>query len=216
MRKFTRKAMATTAAAATTLALAAVPASAAGTWTVSPGGTVSGVNTVALQAVDLSTGAPVICNVSTASGTAQSGSGLSGAGIAQLDSVSFSTPGNPNNWCTGPVGIVVKVTATNLPWTFNAHSYDAATGVTSGELTGIKAEIHGSDECDATITGPGGAGGTITGTHTNGSSTLDVSGNTLEVATADADCDPSLINEGDQVALIGQYALSPGQTITSP
>ncbi|TDD76558.1 hypothetical protein E1293_27000 [Actinomadura darangshiensis] len=216
MRKLTRNALTVTAVAASAIALTSVPASAAGTWTVSPGGNISGSNTRPLTAVDTTTGSPVVCDVSTATGTAQSGSGLSGDGIASLTDVQFSTPGNPNDWCTGPVGIVVQVTATNLPWTFNAASYDSASGVTSGSLTGVSATIHGSDECDASITGPGGAPGTIEGSYTNGANTLGVTGGNLEVTTVDADCDPSLIGVGDQVVLDGEYTVTPGQTITSP
>lgn len=215
MRKLTRNTLAATAVMVTGLGLMSTPAYAADPWTVSPGGAISGTNLGPLTAIDMTTGAAIVCDSSTASGSSKSGSNLPGAGIAQLDSVSFSTPGNPNDWCTGPVGIVVQVTATGTPWQFNAQDYDGA-GVTTGTLTGVQASIHGSDECDATVAGSGSDTGTIDGTYDNSDGTLRVSGGNLEVKTVDADCDPSLINAGDQVLLDGAYQVSPLQMITHP
>ncbi|WP_329522090.1 hypothetical protein [Spirillospora sp. NBC_01491] len=214
MRKITRNTLTATAVITAGLGLTALPAHAVDPWTVTPGGAITGNQTRPLVATDTTTGANIVCTVSTASGTAASGSGLPGAGIAQLSSVAFSTPGNPSSWCTGPVGIVVKVTATGLPWSFNAATY--AGGVTTGTLTGVKSTIHGSDECDATVAGPGTSAGTISGTYTNSTATLAVSGGNLEVKTADADCDPALINVGDKITLTGAYKVNPALTITHP
>lgn len=215
MRKLTRNGLAISAAMAASIALTAAPAHADITFTVTPGGSITGTNSGALTAIDTTTGASVVCEQSTAAGSARSGDGN---GLATLSSVTFATAGNPNNWCTGPIGIVVQVTAQNFPWTLNATSYDgsAAGGTTSGNLTGVRASIHGSDECDATIGGPSGGVGTIEGTYTNDDNTLRVTGGNLEVQTADAQCDPELINVGDQIVLDGAYVVNPAQIITSP
>lgn len=218
MRKFTRKALTAGAVAATTVALTAVPASAAGTWTISPAGGISGFNTQNVGALDLNTGAAVSCDTSEATGNVPTaGSGLSGDGIAQLTGVTFSNSGGP---CPATGGILVTLTTSGFPWQFNAQSYDSSTGVTSGTLTGVTSSLHGSDECDATVGGPGGGAGTISGSYDNNTGLLSVSGNNLEVLTADADCDPNLINVGDQIQLIGQYGVAPDSgdplVITSP
>ncbi|WP_067826219.1 hypothetical protein [Actinomadura kijaniata] len=213
MRKLTRNVLTAGAATVVALGVTSTPAWAA-TWTVSGGTSITGTNTTSLIAKDTATGATVNCSKSTASGTAVNGTGLSGTGLASLNSVAFSTPTNPNGWCSGPAGIVVQVTATGLPWKFNGTSYSA--GVTTGTLTGVKATIHGSDECDATITGPSGGPGTISGTYTNSTGVLSVSGGNLRVATVDADCDPTLINAGDPITLSGKYKISPILTVTSP
>lgn len=226
MRKFARKALTAGAVAATAMALTALPASATpATWTVTPGGAITGTG-VSLHALDLTTGAVMNCSTSSASGTAQSGSGLSGTGIATLSSVSFgATPfshddnGDGTNenhiGCPATGGIIVEITATGLPWTFNASSYDGS-DVTTGTLTGVGATIHGSDFCDAVITGPGGTPGTISGSYSNSAGELSVSGNNLEVHSVDADCDPGLIQQGDTIMLAGSYEVGPWLTITSP
>ncbi|QKW38626.1 hypothetical protein HUT06_35230 [Actinomadura sp. NAK00032] len=222
MRKLTQKALTAGAVAATTLALTAMPASAAGGWTASPGGAVTGTNAGAIQAVDLNTGSPLVCTNSTATGTVAT-SDADGIGIASLSSVNFSTPGNPNNWCDGPTGIVVKVTAMGLPWSFDADpgGYDALTGKTTGKLTGVKVKLESNINCTAEITAADGSGAYISGEHTNPTnpgdpSTLTVSGanNLVVTSVTEATCPDTLINVGDTAALMGTYNLSPGQTIS--
>ncbi|GAA1851501.1 hypothetical protein [Actinomadura bangladeshensis] len=221
MRKIISKALTAGAVAATTVALVAVPASASGTWTINPAGGVSGFNTQNVGALDLTTHAVVSCNESSATGNVPvGGSGLAGAGIAELTDVTFSNNGGA---CPATGGILVTITtsasATNA-WSFNADSYNSTTHVTTGTLTNISASIHGSDGCDATVGGPGGGTGTINGTYDNDDQTLRVSGNNLVVQTADAQCDPNLINVGDQIQLTGEYIVvtdsGPNLVVTSP
>ncbi|MFC6882694.1 MULTISPECIES: hypothetical protein [Actinomadura] len=215
MRKLMRNTLTAGAAMAAVVGITALPAHADVTWSVSGGTSITGTNVGTLTAKDVTTGAAVTCTQATATGTALNGTGLPGNGLATLTGATFATPGNPNNWCSGPAGIVIRITADNLPnWKFNAVT-PTATGAT-GTLTGVKATIHGSDECDATITGPGGGAGTINGSYTNSSGELAVSGGNLEVATADDDCDPTLINATDKVTLNGKYKINPILTITSP
>lgn len=215
MRKIIRTALTAGAVAATAAALTAAPASAApATWTVTPGGNISGVNTQPLRALNTSKGVAAVCPVSTATGTLQSGSGLSGTGIASLTGVNASG-------CVTTGGLATTITATNLPWQFNAASYNAGTGVTTGTLTGVKATavIGNPAQCTVTVGAAGGGGGTIAGTYTNSTDRLSVSGSNLVVLTATGAGCGSLASPGDSITLGGQYGLAganANQTITSP
>jgi hypothetical protein len=221
MRKFTRNALTAGAVAATTIALTAAPALADDGWTINPSGGISGFNTQNLGALDLTTHAVVSCNESTATGNVPvGGSVASGTGIAELTGVTFSNNGGA---CPATGGIFVQITtsaSSASPWHFNAVSYNSSTHVTTGTLTGVSASIHGSDGCDATVGGPGGGTGTINGTFDNDDQLLNVSGNNLEVLTADADCDVNLIGVGDQIQLSGQYIVATDSgdplVVTSP
>src|SRR5438067_6834916 len=88
---------------AAVLGLAAGPALAATTWTVSPGGSISATaGTTTLK--DTGTGTTLNCSSSAAKGTVKSGSGLAGAGIGSITSLTFSG-------CTGPLGLTFTVTS---------------------------------------------------------------------------------------------------------
>ncbi|TDC63376.1 hypothetical protein E1200_22485 [Actinomadura sp. GC306] len=182
------------------------------TWTVTPGGSITAINIQPLQTLNPNTGVAVVCPISSANGTLQSGGGLQGAQIGQLSSVSTSG-------CAA-IGVAsTSVTATGLPWHLNAVSYDGLTGVTTGTLTGVEATvtINVSPPCTVTVGGPGGGPGTINGTFTNSTDVLAVSGGNLEVQTAvpGFGC-IGLANPGDPIVIAGQYQVTPGQTITSP
>ncbi|MFF4242629.1 hypothetical protein ACFYYL_42765 [Actinomadura geliboluensis] len=211
MRKITRTALTVTAVAATAAALAAVPASAAPiTFTVTPGGSVSGTNTQPLRALNTAKGVAAVCSGSTASGSAHSGDGV---GLATLTSVAATG-------CVTTGGLATTITPTGLPWTFNATAYNAGTGVTSGDLTGVQATAvignPASPQCTVTVGALGSGPGTITGTHTNSTHRLNVSGSNLRVQTATGPGCGSLASPGDPITLAGEYLLSPAQTITSP
>ncbi|MWK36507.1 hypothetical protein GEV43_22315 [Actinomadura sp. J1-007] len=109
--------------------------------------------------------------------------------------------------CNGPAGINVQLTAGGLPWNYTVASFNGA--VATGSLTGIKLYTHGSDGCDTTIAGPGGAGGTVVGALTNASGVLALSGGNLRIASAGFDCDPELYQTGDVMEVIASYGSSP-------
>ncbi|MFA1540116.1 hypothetical protein [Actinomadura monticuli] len=212
MRKITRTALTATVVAASAAAFAVVPASAAPiTFTVTPGGAVSGTNTQPLRALNTAKGVAAVCSGSTASGTLLSGSGLSGTNIAQLNTVGATG-------CVTTGGLATTITATNLPWHFNATGYSA--GVTTGNLTGVKATAvignPASPQCTVTVGASGGGGATITGKHTNSTHRLGVTGSNLVVLTATGPGCGTLASPGDPITLAGEYLLSPAQTITSP
>src|SRR5437870_4349827 len=71
------------------------------TWTVTPGGQATGTATnVTLK--DVRTGSTLTCASSTAQATVQSGSGLSGTGIATVTSSTYTN-------CAGPLGLSFSV-----------------------------------------------------------------------------------------------------------
>ncbi len=180
------------------------PALADTTWTVTPGGQVTGTaSTTTLK--DTATGATLTCASSTTQATVKSGSGLSGTGIATVTSSTFSN-------CTGPLGISFSVSTGTVNYQLNAVSY--ADGVTTGTLAGITASLSGLF-CSASVAGPSaGTAGTVDGTYSNSTSTLSVTGGDLHVWNVFG-CF-GLINSGDPVSISAGYVMNPGQTITSP
>lgn len=214
MRKIVRNALTATAAVAATAALTTVPASAApATWTVTPGGNITGANTQPLRALNTDKGVAAVCPVSTAAGTLKSGPGLDGNGIASLTSVAATG-------CVTTGGLATVITPTGTPWTFNALNYDGS-DVVEGELTGVQATavIGNPAQCTVTVGAPGGGGATITGTYTNSTDRLAVSGSNLVVLTATGAGCGSLASPGDSITLGGEYGLTGAnadQTITSP
>jgi hypothetical protein len=195
----------TVALAATVASLGSAPAFAAATWTVTPGGAVSGAaGSTTLK--DSTTGTTVTCSSSSASGTLGSGSGLSNP-IGSIASITF-------NNCTGPLGITFSASVTG-PFSLNANSYSS--GVTSGTITGIHGTLT-SSLCSLVIDGTSATAhnGTVKATFTNSTSTLKVlaSGSTLHIYSVSG-CF-GLVNNGDAASFAGSYAISPSQTITSP
>lgn len=172
------------------------------TWTVTPGGAFTG----AAGETDLTTegGVELFCSSSTAAGTAQSGSGLSNP-LAQLPegSVTF-------NDCQGPFGLSFDVAHIGT-WDLNGVSYDSASGVTTGTLDNITANISGPG-CEATVTG------SVNATYTNGSGVLSVlPDQTLTISTVDPNNDClGLITQGEHAGFSGDYQISPVLTVTSP
>ncbi|MFC9327643.1 hypothetical protein [Kitasatospora sp. NPDC057015] len=207
MRKFTTSGMVVAAAFAAAAGLAASPAYAAPTWTVTPGGAWT-AKAASPKLTDTKTGTKLTCTSSSAAGTLQSGSGLSGTGISSITSVGWVS-------CSGPLGITFTVTPQGLPWSLNAASYNSATGVTSGTLTGVKAHISGAG-CTADFYGPTStSSATLTGTYANSTNTLTLSGGDLHAYNVSGTC-LGLINNGDAATYNAAYVLASAQTITSP
>lgn len=194
----------TVAVAATLVSLGAGPAFAA-TWTVTPGGSVSGsAGTTTLR--DTNTGATVTCSSSAASGSLKSGSGLSNP-IGSITTITFSN-------CTGPLGIRFVASVTG-PFPLNANSYSS--GVTSGTITHIHGTVSGTG-CSATIDGTSATAdnGTVNATFTNSTSVLKTltTGSTLHIYNVSG-CF-GLLNNGDGATFSGSYTITPHQTVTSP
>lgn len=197
----------TTAMAAAAFSLGAAPALAATTWTVTPGGSVSGsAGTTTLT--DSTTGTKLTCTSSAAAGSLSSGSGLTSP-IGSISTITFTS-------CTGPLGISFSASVTG-PFPLNAASYNSSTGVTSGSIS----KIHGalsSSFCNATIDGTSATAnnGSVNVTYTNSNHHLQVltTGSTLHIYMVSG-CF-GLIRNGDSATFAGTYTISPGQTVTSP
>lgn len=205
MRKLTKSTIVAGAALAAAVGFSTAPASAAGTWTVTGGGSFTAVATSPIL-TDTNTGTQLKCTRSNAAGSAANGTGLSGAAIASISSVTWTS-------CSGPAGISFAVTAQGLPWKLNAASYSA--GTTTGTITGVKAHISGL--CNADFNGPTlGSTATLTGKYVNSTHVLTVSGGNLKAYNVSGIC-LGLINNGDSATYSANYVLSPATLqITSP
>jgi hypothetical protein len=196
------------AALAIGLGAATAGATTATTFTVKPGGAVAGkAGKTTLK--DTKTGTVLTCASSATKATLKKGSGLSGAGLGNITSVTFTT-------CTGPGGLkfTAKTSASAAhPWKLNASSFKS--GVTHGSITGITASLSGNG-CTATVAGTTASSkGKTTGTYTNSTHVLKVSGGNLHVWNVSSGC-LGLINSGDPSSFTGSYKITPAQTITSP
>lgn len=215
MRKLTRRVLTAIAVAATTVALTTVPASAA-PLTISPGGPFTGINSGPVG-IFLIRGA-VVCQQSTITG-------IAGPVDFQFNNVTFSTPGNPNNWCGGSGFGHVEVTPLALPWELNVMGATTG-GVTPVRLEGVKIQLNiPSIGCTAVVAGPGGSGGYIAGEHTNPAAPGDPSRLSLQptaptnlgvtdIPSGPGSCPAILLQLGDKVAIAATYDLTPGQTIS--
>lgn len=183
------------------------PAAKAATWTVTPGGPVTGTSgTTTLK--DATTGTTLTCASSQATGTLQSGSGLANP-LGTIATLSFTN-------CTGPLGISFSASTTG-PFPLNGSSYNSATGVTAGKITQIHGSISGP-LCSATVDGTSATAnnGTVKARYKNSTGKLKVvtTGGNLHIYNVNG-CF-GLVNSGDAATFSGLYAISPGQTISSP
>ena len=211
MRKPVSSVLVITAAAALALGLSATTsfATTAKTWTVTPGGSITGKST-SPTLTDTNTGTKLTCKTASAAGQAKSGKGLPGAKLATVTALSFAT-------CTGPAGLTFTVKTSAFPWFLNATGYNASTGVAKGKITGGHATLSGPG-CSATVDGTSATAdnGSIAGTYTNSTHKLKAvpAGSNLHVYNVSGCL--GLINNGDAAVLAGSFAITPAQKITSP
>jgi hypothetical protein len=183
---------ATTAMAATTL-----------TWSVSPGGTISGsAGTTTVK--DTTSGLTVTCTSSTLAGSLKSGSGLAGKGLGTVTSLDF-------NNCSVD-GLTLSLSSGTVAWKLNAASYKS--GVTHGSISGIHFAIS-SSECSAVIDGTGATkhNGMVKITYTNSTGKLKVltAGDNLHVYKVQGCL--GAISNGDRGTISSTYTITPKQTI---
>jgi hypothetical protein len=207
--RLTRRILLTGGATALTIgATAGVALAVAITFSITPGGNFSG-SAGKTTLTDKNTGSQLSCTSSKSTGTLKSGHGISGTNLGSIKTLTFSG-------CTGPLGLTFTVTNSNFPWILHGTAYDASLGVTTGNITGIKAHLSGPS-CSANV-----AGGTPTTPgkvkvkYTNSTHKLKVlaGGGTLHVWNVSG-C-AGLINSGDPTSFVGTYLVTPAQTITSP
>jgi len=199
------------AALAATIGLVPLPASAATkTWTITHGGTVT-ATTKNFTLDDLTTAETVSCGSSVVKAKLKSGKHLSGTGAGSLTSGSF-------NGCA-ILGFKITVKAAHLPWHLNLVSYNSGKGVTTATMTGIHITLSvPSIGCTGVADGTGAAAdnGVLQATYTNKTGKLATlkSGGKLRLYDV-KNCD-GVVSDGDSVALIATYSVSPAQKITSP
>jgi len=208
-KRLTRRVLFTGAATAVAIgASAGIALAVAITFSISPGGKITATaGKTTLK--DVNTGSVLSCTSSSSTGTLKSGHGISGTNIGSITALSFSN-------CTGPLGLTFTVTNSGFPWTLHGTAFNATSGVTTGNITGIKSHLSGpgcsADVAGATATTPG----KVKVTYTNSTHKLKVlaSGGTLHVFNVSG-C-AGLINSGDATQFTGTYTVTPAQTITSP
>ena len=179
------------------------------TWTVSPGGAVTGsAGMTTLK--DTTTGTVLTCVSSATAANLKTGSGQKSPWEDHIGHVHHvHRPGWPEIH-----GDDIPASPSN-PWNLNAKSYNATTGVTKGSITKVTAALSGNG-CNATVAGTTSTStGTTNGSYSNKTHVLTASGGNLHVYNVNAGC-LGLINSGDGTTFAGKYKISPAQHITSP
>lgn len=214
MRHRMRAVFMTAAASALAISLGTTAsfASTASTWTVSPGGSWTGVMSGTFTLMDTTNGKSLGCGHTKSAGTFRPGTGLSGTGIGTITSLAFTK-------CTGPRRLAFTVAGKNFPWSISADSYDPAitNGTTTGTLSGIHARLTATG-CTAVVDGTrafADDGATQIHYH-NSLAKLKIrpAASTLHVYKV-VGC-TGLFTSGDAVTFSSAYILTPAQTITSP
>ena len=201
------KALVTSAVTAAVIGMAAAPAFAtAATWTVKPGGaTTSKAGTTTVK--DVTANQSVTCTSSSTKGSFKKGSGLAGAGIGTVTSLTLTG-------CS-VLGMNISVTITgSMP--VNALSYNKAKKAVSMSLTKIHGSLSASG-CSATIDGTGATAhnGMVKATYANTGAKLKVLATGGNLHLYNVNCF-GVINSGDSVNFTTTYTLTPKQVITSP
>jgi hypothetical protein len=149
-----------------------------------------------------------VCATAAAAGSFKSGTGLPGAGIGALRSLSLTGCG------TGR-GLAFTVKAGALPWSLNADKYIPAKTTTYGTLTGMHLTLAATG-CSATIDGTSATsdnGSVVIHIHNTPSKLkLEAAGGTLHVYVGSG-C-TGLFRNGDAVGVSSAYLISPAQRIT--
>lgn len=205
MRKPISAALLTLSAAAVALGLSTTSAFAATTtWSVSPGGSISGsAGTTTLT--DTTSGLAITCKTSTLTGSLKSGTGLKGAGLGTVTNVAF-------NNCSVD-GFTLSITSGAVKWPLNAVKY--ASGVTHGTITDIHVTVS-SSACSLVIDGTSGTAndGKVAITYTNKTHKLAIlpTGGNLKVYNVSGCL--GAVSNGDSGTIKSSYGVTPAQTIT--
>jgi hypothetical protein len=196
----------TSLVAALSLGFSATAAQAATlTWTVAPGGAITGTaGTTTLK--DNTAGLTVTCTSSGMTGSLKSGSGLKGAGIGSVTSIAF-------NNCSVD-GVTLSVSTGTVAFPLNLKSYKS--GVSSGKIAHIHFAVT-SSVCSFVVDGTSATAdnGAVRVKYGNKAHTLKVlpSGSTLHIY--DVSGCFSLISNDDAASVSGAFVVSPAQKITA-
>jgi hypothetical protein len=204
----------TIAAVAAAVGMVAPAASAAPrTWTIFKGGAVTAA-TKSFTFVDVTRNLSLPCKASTAKARLKSGRHLSGVNAGVITAASASG--------CAVAGFKITIKAGHLPWHLNLVSYNAAKGVTTGTLTGIHISfavpLIGAT-CTAVVDGTKATAnnGSVVVTYTNKTAKLAIlkAGTKLHLFSVSKGC-MGLVKNGDLVAIVATYSVTPKQKITSP
>ena len=198
--------MLSSAALAVGLTATSALAATATTWSVHPGGAITGTaGTTVIK--DTTSGTTATCTSAGLTGTLKSGTGLAGAGLGTVTSMSF-------NSCTA-AGQTISISTGTVAFSLNALTYTS--GVTHGTISKIHISVS-SSVCSFVIDGTSGTAnnGHVKITYTNSTHKLKIlaAGNNLHVYNVSG-CF-GLISNGDRGTITSTFAVSPAQTITSP
>ncbi len=197
-------------AAAAGLIAPSASAAARKTWTITPGGAVT-ATTKSFTIQDITAKASLPCKSSTGKVKLKKGKHLPGANAGTLTAASAGG-------CS-VAGFTITVKAGHLPWHLNLVSYNSAKGVTTGTLTGIHINFAvPAIGCSAVVDGTAKAAnnGMVRVTYTNKTAKLAIlkAGGKLHLFSV-KNC-AGVVKNGDTIALIATYSVSPKQKITSP
>jgi hypothetical protein len=194
-------------AAALAATIGVTGASAATTWTVRPGGTIS-LTSGLFTVKDIPTGSTLICASSALSGTLKRGSGHPGTGIGSITTVSIRECGNLG---------MFTLTPGDLPWRLNLTSYNATTRTVTGSISHVHVNVSG-EQCSAVVDGTSGTAGNgiVKFTYADSTAKLKVltTGGNLHFHNVNG-C-AGLVRNGDPATLSTKFTVSPKQAITSP
>jgi hypothetical protein len=194
----------------TTVLVAPSASAAARTWTITRGGAIT-ATTKSPTLVDTTNGASLPCGSSVVKAKLKSGKRLSGTDAGTLTSATLTG--------CGIVGTSVTVKAAHLPWHLNLVSYNSAKGVTTATLTGIHITLSvPAIGCTAVADGTGATAhnGTVQVTYTNKTGKLAMLKTGGKLHLYDVKNCQGVVRDGDSVAIIATYRVSPVQKITSP
>jgi hypothetical protein len=204
----------TIAALAAAAGMVAPAASAAPkTWTITKGGAVTAATkSFAIDDLSRKPVASLPCKASTAKAKLKSGRGLSGVGAGTVTATSASG-------CS-VLGFTITITPGHLPWHLNLVSYNAAKGVTTGTLTGIHINFAVPKiGCTAVVDGTKATAGngSVVVTYTNKTGQLAIlkAGTKLHLFNVAKAC-LGFVKNGDLIAILATYSVTPKQKITSP
>jgi hypothetical protein len=206
MKKNTRRSAIVVCAAASALGLAVGPSSAVPStvWTVTPSPAAfkaTNVGNIVLTAT-----IPMTCTVSGAEGSMNSTTGNPGD-VADITTMTFGSSTSP---CTSVLGNVTTTSVT--PWDVVAVDYNASTGVTTGHVGNVKAQVT-AGACKFTVVGKASA------TYTNSTGILAVNSVAGDLSVA---ASPAPVNCGAVVTTAtkptfkGNYAVKVKSTNAIP
>jgi hypothetical protein len=198
-------------ASASTATSTASSTTAAPTWTIKPGGSITGTAPSA-AVTDTTNGNKLSCVGSSLTESLKSGSKLPGSNAGSLSKFSLTK--------CGADGLFISILAKRTPWHVSLSAYDATTGLTTITLTGIHLAVSQKAlGCTAAVDG-------TSATADNGKIKMSYSSKTHDLTTFKTEGNLHLydvssnclgvVNTGDKVSLTATYEASPAQKITSP